>query len=347
MTGNGGRVDLASCDGRTSAMPQVRRWVLAVALAAAAQADDRRGLELPPMTLKHLLQLNDPDITTLAPPPKRTTGTDLCPLVNFTSALRELARHLRSGTVDRAGGEIVLRRHFVDHFGRECVHRGAGRRGSPNWPPSARKAKKKLIADLGDGTTGTRFVSCVARRVGLKVDHNNKQRAGRTGTATFEDVDFVLDSPVPYLTDALLATHTRDQVTLMLTVRDPWDWAASRLKHHLPQSADWRAANGGCGDAFTKLSDAPRIVARDLLATWAWALCVAANRWDGGVASVPVINLFDDKSPRQLASRRALLAALRDAGYRVTVEALRAAWFQCDEQDKKPTSRTSTRRRFT
>ena len=60
---------------------------------------------------------------------------------------------------------------------------------------------------------------------------------------------------------------------------------------------------------------------------------------------MPVINLFDDRSPRQLASRRALLAALRDAGYRVTVEALRAAWFQCDEQDKKPTSRTSTRPR--
>ena len=219
------------------------------------------------------------------------TGLELCPMSRFNPALQHLAKFLRPNSLLRAeaGEHGAVLQHYQTHFGRPCKHLG----NSPRWPLSG-SARERRIIDLGDGTTGTRFLACVLQKLQLSVGHNSKAPRTASLTSFFDQFDAILDSPVPYLTDALLATHTRDQTALMLTVRDPWDWKDSRLKHH-STATQWRAADGGCGSGFTLLgsTNSTEGVARDLLSYWAFALCLAAEREVGGLAAVPVINLFD------------------------------------------------------
>ena len=60
---------------------------------------------------------------------------------------------------------------------------------------------------MGDGTTGTRFLACVVRRLKLPTFHNdppNKETVPDL-TAWYDNYGALLDSPIPYLLDALLA----------------------------------------------------------------------------------------------------------------------------------------------
>ena len=62
---------------------------------------------------------------------------------------------------------------------------------------------------------------------------------------------------------------------------------------------------------------------RDLLTSWAWALCMAAER-AGGLADVPVINLFDEPQCSSLAKLERVLAT---AGRGIARARLEAEWF--------------------
>jgi len=260
-----------------------------------------------------------------------TTGTSLCPPAEFGPALDELARHLRPGTVDRAGGPTTLARHYVERFRHPCINDGAGT--SEPWPKSKRRST--LIVDMTDGTTGTRFLRCACRHVGLRGAHNAKDLK-TLGTRYLDGFDLVADSPVPYLTDAIVATHAPNQTVFALTIRDPWDWHAHRLWHGGADS--WRAAHGGCARGFSTLGepDAKTRVPRDLLAMWAWALCVAGRRRAGGVGEVTVVNFFDDPSPGEERSKRALLRIFRESGRDVAQGRLDRAWNQCAKMRSGP-----------
>ena len=252
------------------------------------------------------------------------TGLELCPMSRFNPALQHLAKFLRPNSLLRAeaGEHGAVLQHYQTHFGRPCKHLG----NSPRWPLSG-SARERRIIDLGDGTTGTRFLACVLQKLQLSVGHNSKAPRTASLTAFFDQFDAILDSPVPYLTDALLATHTRDQTALMLTVRDPWDWKDSRLKHH-STATQWRAADGGCGSGFTQLgsTNSTEGDARDLLSSWAWALCLAAEREVGGLAAVPVINLFDHE---QCVSANTLGRVLAASGRHIERTRLERAWRSC------------------
>ena len=252
------------------------------------------------------------------------TGLELCPMSRFNPALQHLAKFLRPNSLLRAeaGEHGAVLQHYQTHFGRPCKHLG----NSPRWPPSG-SARERRIIDLGDGTTGTRFLACVLQKLQLSVDHGTALPTSTALTAFFDQFDAILDSPVPYLTDALLATHTRDQTALMLTVRDPWDWKDSRLKHH-STATQWRAADGGCGSGFTLLgsTNSTEGVARDLLSYWAFALCLAAEREVGGLAAVPVINLFDHE---QCVSANTLGRVLAASGRHIERTRLERAWRSC------------------
>ena len=253
------------------------------------------------------------------------TGTDLCPMQDFTQALRHLESHMRAGTLLRAGGEETLLQHYVARFGsRRCVFNEGASEVSRFWPRSQRPAQRPVIIDTGDGTTGTRFLACIGRTLGLRVDHNIVSQP-TNATAFYDTFDMLLDSPIPYQTHHLLATHARNQTVLMLTVRDPWDWLDSRLTHHPQRAASWGAAGGGCALTGTKLGspNSTTLVPRDLLTYWAWSVCRMAKREHGGLSAVPIIHLFEDD---QCSSLSTMLQVFAKAGHRYTSALIEDIW---------------------
>ena len=58
------------------------------------------------------------------------------------------------------------------------------------WYPNH---EKKLILNLGQGTTGTRWLDCVMKQLGFKTAHNVDMH----GTTAYNRYDYVSDSPVP------------------------------------------------------------------------------------------------------------------------------------------------------
>ena len=227
-----------------------------------------------------------------------------CPPRDFTNALRRLATHLRPGTMARAGGVATLVTHYRTHYGGVCLPYNVpgGPHHNHSWPRSALKTgKKKLILDLSEGTTGTRFLHCVAS-TGLGLDaRHGVGKARKFTTRDFDSWAMVMDSPVPYLVRQLVEAHSSTQLGTFLTVRDPWDWHVKRFKHRGAHGkANWTAA-GACSGRPTPLGapDASAMVPRDLLVFFAWTLCLTRARG----FPCPVINLFDDHSPGQLTTK--------------------------------------------
>lgn len=253
-----------------------------------------------------------------------TPPTVSCPPGAFTTALRRLATHLRPNTVPRAGGLATLATHYRTRYASPCrPYNFPNQPHNASWPTSTLNTRKKLMLGLGEGTTGTRFLHCVARRLGLAALHD-MQRPRRFTTRVFDGRALVLDSPVPYLVRPLLEAHVSTQLGTFLTVRDPWDWHRKRSKHK--NNANWSAA-GACKGRATKLGapDAGVLVPRDLLVFFAWTLCATQER---GLAC-PVLNLFDDRSPGQRASKTRFLGVLADAGHAFDAAALDRAWAAC------------------
>jgi len=238
-----------------------------------------------------------PSLTSALPSWVHPNGLDVCPVEKFLPALDLLASRLRSGTLERVGGTEVVVSNFLHRFTRQrCRHNIGERSNNQDWPASRRSDQRPpLLVDMGDGTTGTRFLACVTTRLKIKTNHNIiKDLSNRT--AFYDSFDAVMDSPVPYELDGIFATHAPNQTAPFISVRDPWDWVRSRRTHH-PGAADWASANGGCGTQGAKVGtndSAINDVARDLVTWWSWALCVAAERSGAGPSSVPIINLFDD-----------------------------------------------------
>lgn len=268
------------------------------------------------------------------------SGVDLCPLERWNVALHVLLSRLRNGTLERAGGYMALLSEYEKRFsGHRCTHLAPANGpdfasslvGVQGWPPSRRSSaasvRPPLLIGMGDGTTGTRFLACVFRMLKMETYHNDPYpKESVSLTAWFDAFAAVLDSPIPYMLDALLATHAANETALFITVRDPWDWVRSRRAHHLPEAEHWSASTGGCGTNGVLIGrdeTSNDEVARNLLVEWVWATCVATQR-DG--RPPPILNLFDDD---QCTSALTMKHAMRRPW--VGAQQMARAWGSCGQ----------------
>ena len=138
---------------------------------------------------------------------------------------------------------------------------------SVKWPISKVNAAKTMIINVGEGSTGTRFLNCVMRRLGLNGAHTRGDHDMSTGKAKnrskeieflgcehypsctdgWDQFSYISDSPVPYFVRELLATHP--SALVIQSLRSPSSWVHSRIKKHKLQGAEnWHQATV-CGDA--------------------------------------------------------------------------------------------------
>ena len=270
------------------------------------------------------------------PSPVHPSGLDLCPVEKFVQSIDVLQGRLHSGTLERVSGSEAVVSNYLRRFTpQRCRHNVGERYNNQDWPASRRSYNRPpLLVDMGDGTTGTRFLACVTTRLKIKTNHNIFPEKGLTDrTAFYDSFDAVLDSPVPYELDGIFSTHLPNQTAPFISVRDPWDWVRSRRRHH-PGAVNWASANGGCGMPGTKIGtndSAIDDVARDLVTWWSWAICVAAERNGAGPTSVPIINLFDDD---QCVSALMMLRAMKRSpkhSLPLDPEAVGRVWGSCGQ----------------
>ena len=172
------------------------------------------------------------------------TSLDLCPIESFREALTLVGSVLPNAT-ERAGGFDAIVSHYEDVYGRAVC---PGFQNDGAWPESQRLSKGRpgLIINAGEGTTGTRCFHQVFRKLNLSSGHyshalrkesvwkctNDSWSADADCTAAYDAYDVVSDTPVAYQLPYVLSSHPGPALAgALLTVRDPHDWAVSRLKH--------------------------------------------------------------------------------------------------------------------
>ena len=237
--------------------------------------------------------------------PTREPALERCPVGAYRSALRQVTAMLRFGTMERAGGEDRVVAHYEALYGSATCCHLCNPFGSPGerWTTRSERSRP-LLLNGGDGSTGTRFLNCVMTGLHVSSDHNSPTilnescliRSGQESkdcTAAFDPYDYVSDTPVPYMLAPLLRAF-RGNVRLMLSLRDPWEWAERRLAAHAFEgAAGWVPGDGGCHirqDNRSRLGDDREAAALNKLTYDALALCLGARE---GLDPV-LINLFDD-----------------------------------------------------
>ena len=99
--------------------------------------------------------INATDVASSAP-------RDLCPEPAFRASLAAVAEHLPGGLEQAGGTENIVSSYLALPAHESCV--AAPR--PPQWPAS--KLRVGPILNVGEGTTGTRFVSCVFSELGFR-----------------------------------------------------------------------------------------------------------------------------------------------------------------------------------
>lgn len=223
--------------------------------------------------------------------------TSLCPVENFKSSLKKVSAML-PGALEQAGGEEAVVSHYEKiPKGPQCVRE---HEESASWHKSKRH-DKGLIINFGEGTTATRFLACVMDDLGYKTIHNDKELKECTnmeGTRSCADrwdkYDFIADTPVPKELSQLMATHHRLQgaAAYMLSLRDPAEWAKSRVGHHLPLSKSWTQTSI-CGDPTNLLVNSKRVPLHKLVYD-SFAHCLTTSeRYGSAEEHLFMFNLFE------------------------------------------------------
>ena len=177
-------------------------------------------------------------------------------------------------------------------------------RGCTTYPQS-RRSGTGLLLNAGAGTSGTRFVDCVIRRsTNLHTEHNpafNNSDVKHI-TARVDSFDFLSDSPIPYMLGSVLASHLGNRSSgVLLSVRDPWAWMASRNKHKSSHCCSVPTAPCGTPVPLSSLNDVS--LARHFFAYQAWAACISTSPQLGYDADhLFAFNIFDS-TPANLTSR--------------------------------------------
>ena len=211
--------------------------------------------------------------------PRDFSPTVLCSAERFAKAydsLVEPTQGLFEGWSDK---EAVVKRYKELTEINSCE-----RVPSPRWPMSFNRTKP-LIINAGEGSTATRFLNCVMRRIGNYGAHTRggpnqeKQNSSEfmgcdyysSCTDGWDLFNYISDSPVAYQLTQLLATHPNSLV--LHSLRDPASWKKSRISKHLHQgAAKWHQA-APCG-----MSDHPMDHPQtelDFVVYNAWAKCVS------------------------------------------------------------------------
>jgi hypothetical protein len=173
-----------------------------------------------------------------------------------------------------------------------------------NWPLTERNMQQKqsLVINAGEGSTATRFICCLFEQYGFTCGHNvHKMRKHGCSdaldtslssdslgncTASWDAFDFITDSPVASVFMQLLQSHPESPV--LLSVRDPHEWQASRKQSHESQHSEKWPAPGPCGMSLLKLSDPDAWM--DFVIYNAWVVCVVPRD------QLFVFNVFPDKA---------------------------------------------------
>lgn len=247
--------------------------------------------------------------TNLTNSPRRDGPTVLatCGVEQFGAALDEL---LSPGTGQPLLRWAGARSHVIERYRTVAEGRRCEPVPSLKWPRSRRRigaVSGPLIINAGEGSTATRFLNCVMRRVGLAGAHTRgdrdlstgmeKERDNRTEfmgcehyrscTDGWDRFSYISDSPVAYQISALIRSHP--DALLIHSLRDPAAWKQSRLDKHAAQgAADWHQA-APCGEANHRM-DHP-LTELDYVVYNAWAHCIAPgsfpfNLWNQNATEI-------------------------------------------------------------
>ena len=127
---------------------------------------------------------------------------------------------------------------------------------------------KRLIINLGYGTTGTRWVSCVMSSLNFSSAHWNPDHNLMTGTKAWNNYEFISDNPVPEQAWQLIKANPNG--TFLLSMRDAQDWVKSRLHHH-----SWiTKQETPCGTHFLKSKEGKKSSPAATVAYEAWVACL-------------------------------------------------------------------------
>mmetsp|Transcript_2605 Transcript_2605/g.7583 ORF Transcript_2605/g.7583 Transcript_2605/m.7583 type:complete len:283 (-) Transcript_2605:41-889(-) len=136
-----------------------------------------------------------------------------------------------------------------------------------------------IVVNLGEGSTGTRWLARAVRLLGLRRGFHNdfichdtpgsRRPRRRCDGRTFDAYDFATDDPVPLL--AWTFMKTRPAGLFLLSVRDPRGWVRSRLAHGRKIAV--RRVATPCALPGPTVGDEGAVAA--YLAYNAWALCAA------------------------------------------------------------------------
>jgi len=223
---------------------------------------------------------------TLVPGPSQ-----ICPTSRFNHFVQRLATHpdaQLASAVAAVGGPKKLVEIFeslppASSCGEMDKSNWKSKAFEKRWPTSSRQGP---ILDMSSGTTGTRFIDCIFSSLGFRTMHNFKCPDWASDcTSELDATDFVSDSPLPgYIEDAIKAHGDKGFPGMLLTVRDPKEWAISRVKHLPAQSSEY-VGSPPClrQSMYSKgllhpISDADAVVVPQLI-TWAYDMCIATSKY--------------------------------------------------------------------
>jgi len=200
------------------------------------------------------------------------------------------------------------------------------------WPLSTRT--RPLVINAGDGSTGTRFVHCVMGKLGLRSAHALHNRCVRSrgyGTRAWDAYDHISDSPVGYQVAQLLRSHPGPKASVVLMLRNPWDWHRSRTAHHArARTSCWAPTNGGCGRNITTVCNKDgHSMEKDMLSNAAFVACRAFQGREA--ARIAIFSLFVEPEDNAMRKLQRLLNA---SGYPATLPGMAAAWRACNDSPR-------------
>ena len=223
---------------------------------------------------------------------EHVSALELCPLNDFENALHRISHHVNVSEANRT--------RAIWLYSKESRNQSCSFLYS-NWPASS----KALHVNAAPGGTGTRFLDCVMRNVGLRTVHNShlhdlgrctsSSQAGTLNCSRNWDAagDFASDSPVPAQIAPLLLSHPNARI--LLTLRNPWEWVPARLQGHA-HAARWGSPPMPCSRTIHGARDRGAYPLRHpfapiaVLVHYAWTVCLARRLNQ----PVHLLNLFAD-----------------------------------------------------
>jgi hypothetical protein len=144
-----------------------------------------------------------------------------CPLDRFDVALKHLLAPTRLENTSGVGSAREHYEHLAGQLKRSCP------KLSTNWFTNS----KRLIINLGYGTTGTSWVKCIMNQtLNFSSAHYDEALDQATGTEFWNGFDYISDTPVPDQAWELI--NSNPQGTFLLSLRDAETWMQKRLHNH-------------------------------------------------------------------------------------------------------------------